>query len=126
MSRRERGRRRLGRGPVSHSAHESQDAAPELRRQPPRSAEWSGRDANGSLDERVVGSRTIRGSVLCAGIFPGSRLIMMTMTVSLMDAIVLLAGIFALVFLVAWIISPRLRVWIERPKYRFLADVQSY
>ena len=50
----------------------------------------------------------------------------MTMTVSLMDAIVLLAGIFALVFLVAWIISPRLRVWIERPKYRFLADVQSY
>jgi len=50
----------------------------------------------------------------------------MTMTVSLMDAIVLLAGIFALVFLVAWIISPRLRVWIERPKYRFLADVQRY
>jgi hypothetical protein len=51
---------------------------------------------------------------------------MTTMTMSLMDLIVLLAGIFAVVFLVAWIVSPRLRVWIERPKYRFLADVQSY
>jgi hypothetical protein len=50
----------------------------------------------------------------------------MTTTVSLMDAIVLLAGIFAIVFLLAWIISPSLRVWIERPKYRFLADVQTY
>jgi hypothetical protein len=50
----------------------------------------------------------------------------MIMTVSLMDAIVLLAGVFAVVFLVAWIVSPRLRVWIERPKYRFLADVQTY
>jgi len=50
----------------------------------------------------------------------------MDMSISLMDAIVLLAGIFAFVFLVAWIVSPRLRVWIERPKYRFLADVQSY
>ena len=49
---------------------------------------------------------------------------MMDMTMSLMDAIVLLAGIFAVVFLAAWIVSPRLRVWIERPKYRFLADVQ--
>jgi hypothetical protein len=34
--------------------------------------------------------------------------------------------LFAVVFLAAWIVSPRLRVWIERPKYRFLADVQSY
>ena len=50
----------------------------------------------------------------------------MIMAVSLMDAIVLLAGIFAVVFFVAWIVSPRLRVWIERPKYRFLADVQTY
>jgi len=51
---------------------------------------------------------------------------MMDMPMSLMDLIVLLAGVFAVVFLVAWLISPRLRVWIERPKYRFLADVQSY
>jgi len=50
----------------------------------------------------------------------------MPMTVSLMDVIVLLVGIFAIVFLGAWLISPSLRVWIERPKYRFLADVQRY
>ncbi len=50
----------------------------------------------------------------------------MPMSISLMDLIVLLAGVFAVVFLVAWIASPRLRVWIERPKYRFLADVQKY
>ena len=50
----------------------------------------------------------------------------MTMTVSLMDIIVLLAGAFAVVFLIASLLSPRLRVWIERPKYRFLADVQEY
>jgi len=43
----------------------------------------------------------------------------------IMDAIVSLAGAFAVLFLAAWLISPRLRVWIERPKYRFLADVQS-
>ena len=50
----------------------------------------------------------------------------MTMPISLMDVIVLLAGLFAVVFVVAWIVSPKLRDWIERPKYRFLADVQSY
>jgi hypothetical protein len=44
----------------------------------------------------------------------------------MMDAIVLLAVAFAVVFLAAWLVSPSLRVWIERPKYRFLADVQSY
>jgi hypothetical protein len=51
---------------------------------------------------------------------------MMDMTMSLMDAIVLLAGVFAVAFLAAWIVSPSLRVWIERPKYRFLADVQCF
>jgi hypothetical protein len=50
----------------------------------------------------------------------------MPMSMSLMDAIVLVAGAFGVVFLAAWLLSPRLRVWIERPKYRFLADVQSY
>ena len=50
----------------------------------------------------------------------------MTMPISLMDVIVLVAGAFAVVFLVAWLLSPKLRVWIERPKYRFLADVQKY
>lgn len=43
-----------------------------------------------------------------------------------MDAIVSIAVVFAVVFLAAWLISPRLRAWIERPKYRFLADVRSY
>jgi len=50
----------------------------------------------------------------------------MTQTMTMMDAIVLLAVAFALVFLAAWLVSPGLRTWIERPKYRFLADVQSY
>lgn len=43
-----------------------------------------------------------------------------------MDAIVSLAVVFAVVFLIAWLVSPRLRVWIERPKYRFISDVQKY
>jgi hypothetical protein len=48
------------------------------------------------------------------------------MTMTAMDAIVGLAVLFALVFLAAWLISPRLRAWVERPKYRFQATVQSY
>lgn len=43
-----------------------------------------------------------------------------------MDLIVLIAIVFALVFFAAWISSPTLRAWIERPKYRFLADVEGY
>jgi len=50
----------------------------------------------------------------------------MTMPLTMLDAIVLLAAVFAVLFLAAWLVSPRLRAWIERPKYRFLADVQSY
>jgi len=44
----------------------------------------------------------------------------------MMDAIVLLAVAFAMAFAGAWAMSPSLRKWIERPKYRFLADTQSY
>lgn len=44
----------------------------------------------------------------------------------MMDLIVIIAVVFALVFFVAWAVSPGLRAWIERPKYRFLADVESY
>jgi hypothetical protein len=44
----------------------------------------------------------------------------------MMDVIASLAGLFAVVFLAAWLVSPRLRRWIERPKYRFQADVRSY
>jgi hypothetical protein len=44
----------------------------------------------------------------------------------MMDVIVLAAVLFAAVFFVAWAVSPNLRAWIERPKYRFLADTESY
>lgn len=43
-----------------------------------------------------------------------------------MDFIVGLALLFALLFLAAWLFSPRLRAWVERPKYRFQADVRAY
>ena len=50
-----------------------------------------------------------------------------TMTgLTAMDDIVGLAVLFAMVFLVAWLLSPRLRLWVERPKYRFQANVRSY
>jgi len=45
---------------------------------------------------------------------------------SAMDFVVGLAVLFAVVFLAAWIISPRLRAWVERPKYRFQANVRAY
>jgi hypothetical protein len=47
-------------------------------------------------------------------------------SITAMDLIVLIAVVFAVLFLAAWACSPRLRAWIERPKYRFLADVGSY
>ena len=43
-----------------------------------------------------------------------------------MDVIVGLALLFSLAFLAAWLFSPRLRAWVERPKYRFQADVRAY
>ncbi len=43
-----------------------------------------------------------------------------------MDVIVGLALLFTLAFLAAWLLSPRLRAWVERPKYRFQADVRAY
>ena len=50
----------------------------------------------------------------------------MNESMSGMDIIVLLALGFTVLFLAAWVVSPALCRWIERPKYRFLADVQSY
>jgi hypothetical protein len=44
----------------------------------------------------------------------------------MMDAIVLTAMVCAAVFVVAWLLRPDLRAWIERPKYRFQANVRSY
>jgi hypothetical protein len=43
-----------------------------------------------------------------------------------MDVIVLLALAFAIVLTVAWSVSPNLRAWIERPKYRFQKNLRSY
>ncbi len=43
-----------------------------------------------------------------------------------MDWIVLTALLLSLAFVAAWILSPALRARIERPKYRFLADVRGY
>jgi len=47
-------------------------------------------------------------------------------SMSAMDIIVLLALAFAIVFTVAWSVSPDLRAWIERPKYRFQKNLRSY
>ena len=44
----------------------------------------------------------------------------------MMDAIVLTAIVCAAVFVVAWLLRPDLRAWVERPKYRFQANVRSY
>jgi hypothetical protein len=48
------------------------------------------------------------------------------MALTAMDLIVLIAVGFAVLFLAAWACSPNLREWIERPKFRFLADVERY
>ena len=42
------------------------------------------------------------------------------------NLIVFSALAFALIFFIAWLLSPRLRIWLERPKYRFQANVQDY
>jgi hypothetical protein len=42
------------------------------------------------------------------------------------DVIVLSAIVFAVAFFLAWLARPDLRAWIERPKYRFQSNVQSY
>jgi hypothetical protein len=43
-----------------------------------------------------------------------------------MDGIVFAVLLFTVVFFIAWLASPALRTWIERPKYRFLANVEDY
>jgi hypothetical protein len=44
----------------------------------------------------------------------------------MMNLIVLAAVVICTVFVAAWAVSPNLRMWIERPKYRFLAQTGSY
>jgi len=43
-----------------------------------------------------------------------------------MNVIVTIALAFTVVMLIAWLLSPALRVWIEKPKYRFMASVEQY
>lgn len=42
------------------------------------------------------------------------------------NIIVMASLVFALVFVVAWCVSPALRRRVERPKYHFLARVQQH
>jgi hypothetical protein len=42
------------------------------------------------------------------------------------DLIIIASLVFAFAFFAAWLRAPKLRAWIERPKYRFQANVQSY
>lgn len=44
----------------------------------------------------------------------------------IIDIIVFSSIVFAVLFFAAWLALPNLRAWIERPKYRFQANVQSY
>lgn len=43
-----------------------------------------------------------------------------------MDVVVFLSVAFAVAFTAAWSLSPALRTWIERPKYRFLENLRRY
>jgi hypothetical protein len=42
------------------------------------------------------------------------------------DIVVASSLVFGLVFFAVWLASPALRAWIERPKYGFQKNVQSY
>ncbi len=44
----------------------------------------------------------------------------------MMDAIVITVIVTAAAFIAVWFARPDLRAWIERPKYRFQANVRSY
>ena len=50
----------------------------------------------------------------------------MTMGLTALDFVVLSAILLAIAFTAAWACSAKLRNWIERPKYRFLVDVEGY
>ena len=42
------------------------------------------------------------------------------------DLIVFLSLGFTAAFVVAWVVRPDLRAWVERPKYLFLQNVRRY
>ena len=50
----------------------------------------------------------------------------MSHSLTALDLIVGLAVLFAVAFLAAWIVSPSLRQWVERPKFGFQAALESF
>lgn len=50
----------------------------------------------------------------------------MHQSLTTMDLVVFVALAMALAFVAAWCLSPALRTWMERPKYRFQQNLQSY
>lgn len=42
------------------------------------------------------------------------------------DIIVIASVVFTVAFVMAWMVSPALRAWIERPKHRFQDSVREY
>ncbi len=44
----------------------------------------------------------------------------------MVDVIVFSSVVFVALFFVAWVVRPDLRAWIEKPKYRFQANVQDF
>jgi hypothetical protein len=42
------------------------------------------------------------------------------------DLIVVLSVLLSLAFVVAWLVFPNLRAWLERPKYGFQEHLQRY
>ncbi len=42
------------------------------------------------------------------------------------DIIVISSIVFGVAFFGAWLVRPDLRAWIERPKYRFQANLRQY
>jgi hypothetical protein len=51
---------------------------------------------------------------------------MMMLDATAMNVIVALALFFAVVFVLVWSVSPRLRAWIEAPNYRFQKNARRY
>ena len=50
----------------------------------------------------------------------------MPQSTDLMDIVVFIALGFSAAFTLAWALSPRLREWIERPKYRFQEHLRNF
>ena len=50
----------------------------------------------------------------------------MHQSINTTDIVVFFAFALALAFVLAWCVSPALRNWIERPKYRFQKNLQSF